>query len=229
MTIYKVNNIYPSVQGEGCMTGVPMVIVRLQGCGVGCPWCDTKETWGVEQKHEVVNPDDAFNSDGKQSPKWIRYSASEIAAYVRRTHPGPKWILLTGGEPAEQDLEALVNALHDAGYRVALETSGTALGLLNASLDWVCVSPKIGMPGGRPILHEVMACADEIKHVIGKQADIDKLDALLADCKAVLKESVEICVQPVSQSPKATALCIETCLKRGWRLSVQTHKYLDLP
>lgn len=211
------------------MTGVPMVIVRLQGCGVGCPWCDTKETWGTPHSDQVLTPTDAFDASGKQSPKWISYSASEIAAYVRKANYGPKWILLTGGEPAEQDLEAIVNALHDAGFKVALETSGTSLGLLAANCDWVCVSPKIDMPGGRKVLSIVMARANEIKHVIGKQADLDKLDTLLADCKEVLRKDVEICLQPVSQSPKATALCIQTCMARGWRLSVQVHKYLELP
>jgi 7-carboxy-7-deazaguanine synthase len=135
--------------------------------------------------------------------------------------------MVTGGEPAEQDLEYLVACLHAASFKVAIETSGTATGHLGASFDWVCVSPKIDMPGGKPILKTAIESADEIKHVVGKQEDIDRLDRLIASVS--LAPHVQICLQPVSQSPKATELCYRTCLERGWRLSLQMHKYLDKP
>lgn len=228
VSLYAINNVYPSIQGEGCQTGVPMVILRLQGCAVGCPWCDTKETWKFDAHTLRVTPPEVFNEDGTPSHHWIILAASEMAAYIRRKYSNLLWVLLTGGEPADQDLEALVNALHDAGFRVALETSGTATGFFSALPDWVCVSPKIEMPGGRAVLPEVMATADEIKYVIGKRDDLFKLDALLASCPT-LKEGVQICLQPVSQSAKATALCLETCMSRGWRLSIQTHKFISLP
>lgn len=221
--MYRVNNIYPTVQGEGVMTGVPMVLLRLHGCGVGCPWCDTRETWHVDSANKVSSIEAALGANAN----WCEASPSELAAYIARNHAGPKWVMVTGGEPADQDLEALVHALHDAHFKVALETSGTANGHLWAAFDWVCVSPKIDMPGGKKILREAIESADEIKMVVGKQADIDKLEGLLEQCRT--KDNVAICLQPVSQSTKATQLCLQTVQQRGWRLSIQTHKYLDLP
>jgi 7-carboxy-7-deazaguanine synthase len=218
--LFRLNDIYPCVQGEGVLMGVAMVLVRLHGCPVGCPWCDTKETWVVDPQHYVATIDQALGAN----PRYTVVAPDVIAQYVREHFPGPRWILLTGGEPADQPLATLVRAFHEAGYLVALETSGTARGHIRAGCDWVCVSPKIGMPGGRPVLIDVLGTADEIKHVVGKQADIDALDRLLLG--VTLKASVQLCLQPVSQSTKATELCLKTVQARGWRLSVQMHKYL---
>lgn len=218
----KINDCYTTIQGEGVLTGVPMVLLRLHGCGVGCPWCDTKETWTVEDEQRRLVIADSLGANGR----WCWLSGSEIAAYIKENHPGPRWVLVTGGEPAEQDLESLTSALHDAGYKVALETSGTAIGHLPASFDWVCVSPKIGMPGGKAILPAAVQVADEIKHVVGKQADIEALQQLLQDCQ--INGETQICLQPVSKSEKATELCIQTVQRMGWRLSVQMHKYIGV-
>lgn len=222
MTRYPVNDVYACVQGEGCQTGVAMILLRLHGCAVGCPWCDTKETWDILPELEQANLDDALGSNGR----YATLTAPEITAYIQRNFSGPRWVLLTGGEPAQYDLPPLVMSLHEAGYQVALETSGTELGHRHAPLDWVCVSPKIEMPGGKNVLPEALTTADEIKHVVGKPQDIAQLDALLAG--ATLKPEVQICLQPVSTSPKATTLCTETVIQRGWRLSVQTHKYIGV-
>ncbi len=135
-------------------------------------------------------------------------------------------MLVTGGEPAQYELGALVQSLHDTGYKVAIETSGTETGQIGAGFDWVCVSPKLNMPGGKHFLPHTLESADEIKMVIGKQADIDALDALLA--RVTLKPEVQICLQPVSMSQKATQLCLDVVQQRGWRLSLQTHKFLDI-
>ncbi len=223
MVIYPVNDCYTCVQGEGVQTGVAMVLLRLQGCAVGCPWCDTKETWDFDPAQQRPALPDVLGAN----PRYVYLSAPDIAVYVARHHPGPRWILLTGGEPAQYPLGELVDALHAKGYQIALETSGTEIGHLGAGIDWVCVSPKINMPGGRAIRPEALEIADEIKHVVGTQRDIDALDALLAHIQ--LKPSTQICLQPVSISPKATQLCIETVQQRGWRLSVQMHKYLNQP
>ncbi|MCA9982096.1 MAG: 7-carboxy-7-deazaguanine synthase QueE [Anaerolineales bacterium] len=219
---YPVNDVYACVQGEGCQTGVAMVLLRLHGCAVGCPWCDTKETWDFLPELAQTDLASALGSNGR----YVNLSPSAIVAYMREHMPGPRWVLLTGGEPAQYDLRPLVKSLHEGGYLVALETSGTELGHVGADIDWVCVSPKIDMPGGKQVLPEALATADEIKHVVGKQKDIDLLDELLAG--AILKPSVQICLQPISISPKATDLCTETVIARGWRLSVQTHKYIGV-
>jgi 7-carboxy-7-deazaguanine synthase len=217
---YPVNDCYPCVQGEGVQTGVAMVLLRLHGCAVGCPWCDTRETWYFDADQQVGTLAEALGAN----PRYVYLSANEIAGHIVAHHPGPKWVLVTGGEPAQYDLRPLAHALQEAGYRNALETSGTELGHLHADFDWVCVSPKLNMPGGKVVRPEALAVADEIKHVVGRQRDIHDLDALLAGTQ--LKPNVQICLQPVSVRQKATELCIETVQARGWRLSVQTHKYI---
>jgi 7-carboxy-7-deazaguanine synthase len=82
---------------------------------------------------------------------------------------------VTGGEPAQYGLRPLVGALKAKGCRAVLETSGTDAGHFDAGSDWVCVSPKSNMPGGKVVRPEALAGADEIKHVVGRQRDIDDL------------------------------------------------------
>jgi 7-carboxy-7-deazaguanine synthase len=200
-----------------------MVLLRLHGCAVGCPWCDTRNTWTFDKANERATLADALGD----TPRYTYMDASAIADYIVNKRPGPKWVLVSGGEPAQYPLKELVEALHVRGYKAALETSGTETGHLDAAFDWVCVSPKIGMPGGKTIQPAAITSADEIKHVVGLPRDIETLDTLLRE--STLKPSVQICLQPVSMSPKATQLCIDMVQKRGWRLSVQVHKYLKLP
>jgi 7-carboxy-7-deazaguanine synthase len=219
---YPVNDIYACVQGEGSQTGVAMILLRLHGCAVGCPWCDTKETW--EFLPQMAQPDLASALGSNE--RYVYLSPSEIVHYLQANLPGPRWVLLTGGEPAQYELRPLVAELQSAGYKVAIETSGTELGHVNAGLDWVCVSPKMNMPGGKEVLPAALLVADEIKQVVGKQADIEQLDALLAGLP--LKLDVQLCLQPVSQSQKATDLCTAVVIARGWRLSIQTHKYIGV-
>jgi 7-carboxy-7-deazaguanine synthase len=220
MNKYPINDVYACIQGEGVNTGVPMVMLRLHGCDVGCPFCDTKFTWHFRPENERHTIEDALG----ENPLYCYKAPTEIAYYLRQHYPAHKWILLSGGEPAQYHLKPLAAALHDAGYKVALETSGTELGHIDAGLDWVCVSPKINMPGGKQVLPEALAAADEIKHPVGKQRDIDQLETLLNHQS--LKAGVQICLQPISQNPRATQLCIQTVQEKGWRLSLQLHKYI---
>ena len=220
--LYPVNDCYVCVQGEGSLTGMAMTLLRLHGCEVGCPWCDTKETWDFERKLKQDSLEMALGTNGK----YASVSADTILAHIQTNCVGPKWVLITGGEPAQYDLRSLVTKLQGAGYKCAIETSGTELGHMSAGFDWVCVSPKIDMPGGKVVLEETWESADEIKFVVGKQADIDLLDDWLS--RITLKPNAEICLQPVSASEKATQLCLDVVQKRGWRLSIQTHKLIGV-
>lgn len=222
MMTYRVNDMYPTVQGEGTMTGMPMVLVRLHGCPVGCPFCDTKETWGSDEDVEVGTIGEALGAN----TRFTKVNALTIATHARWAAPNLRWIMLTGGEPALQPLGDLVQAFHEKQFKVALETSGTADGHIKSFMNWVCVSPKIDMPGGRRLSPAAIASADEIKMVIGKQADVDKLEQLLGTYPT--KKDVNICLQPMSQSKRATELCMKLCLQRGWRLSLQTHKLANI-
>jgi 7-carboxy-7-deazaguanine synthase len=220
--VIRLNDLYPTIQGEGAMTGVPMVLVRLQGCAVGCPWCDTKETWFAAAQDRVGTIAEALGTN----PRWTAADPRTIAEAAHAAGPGLAWALVTGGEPAEQDLRPLVSMLRTHAFQVAVETSGTALGHIGAGFDWVCLSPKLGMPGGRPVLDEAFTAADEVKMVIASEPDLAKFETLLE--RVPLKPACQICLQPVSRQPKATEFCLKTCMERGWRLSIQTHKYLGL-
>lgn len=221
---YQVNTIYPCLQGEGCLTGTPMMLIRLQYCPVGCPFCDTKETWHLDNDFMQPTLETALGTN----KFFADVNAHQIVSYLSSLNmPQIEWVLLTGGEPAAQPLKELFYVLKNAGYKIALETSGVANGCINVPFDWLCVSPKIGMPGGYELRADVLAAADEIKYVIGKQRDIDTLKGILANNE--LKKDVVICVQPMSQSAPATQICIKAAMDNGWRLSIQTHKYLKLP
>jgi organic radical activating enzyme len=157
----------------------------------------------------------------------------DVALWVSEHPEGIRWVMLTGGEPAEQDTRALVAALHRAGKKVALETSGTATGHLSpnsrdATCDWVCVSPKWQIPGSphRPIIPEAVLSADELKFPVGRREDVEKVHRFL-DTFAY-RPDCEVCLQPLSMSKKATDLVLEVCQQEGWRASIQVHKYLRL-
>ncbi|WBA16120.1 7-carboxy-7-deazaguanine synthase QueE [Salinivibrio proteolyticus] len=220
--MYRVNEIFETIQGEGTFTGVPSVFVRLQGCPVGCAWCDTKQTWETDDNDQQ---DKIFIIDkSEDSPAWCWLSAKDIATEITQRYQA-KHIVITGGEPCLYDLVPLTEALEAVGCQCQIETSGT-YEVKASPQTWVTVSPKINMRGKLPVLASAMARANEIKHPVGTEKDIAQLDTLLEHCPPSPKATIAL--QPVSQKPRATKLCIDTCIARGWRLSIQTHKYLNI-
>ncbi|MCQ1057261.1 7-carboxy-7-deazaguanine synthase QueE [Photobacterium sp. DNB23_23_1] len=223
LTVYKINEVFETIQGEGVFTGVPAIFVRLQICPVGCAWCDTKQTWSAEpQDHGSVVDVMAKTGD---SPIWTELDAQGIVNLLTEQQYTAKHVVITGGEPCIYDLLPLTTALEQVGFRCQIETSGTSE-IQATPNTWVTVSPKINMKAKLPVLASALGRADEIKHPVGTQKDIEQLDELLAGKQ--LKTEVEIALQPISQKPRATELCIDTCIKRNWRLSIQTHKYLAI-
>ncbi|MDD1783695.1 7-carboxy-7-deazaguanine synthase QueE [Enterovibrio sp. ZSDZ35] len=219
--MYNVNEIFETIQGEGTFTGVPSVFVRLQGCPVGCPWCDTRQTWDtLASDQRDFGTVIAKTGD---SPLWAEATSENIVDYLNESYSA-KHVVITGGEPCMFDLVPLTTQLEANGYRCQIETSGT-YDVRTSANTWVTVSPKINMRGKLPVLKSTLARANEIKHPVGTETDIEKLTELLADIDLSGKE---VALQPISQKPRATALCIETCIKNNWRLSIQTHKYLDI-
>ena len=213
----RLNDLYLCIQGEGCLAGTPMVLIRLHGCSVGCSFCDTKETWREDDEDRVFT----LREVQTEPEKWIEMEPRELAVAACEIRQGAKWALLTGGEPADQDLRELVGYLHAYGFRVALETSGTARGHVGAGCNWVCVSPKLG--SSKPVLTDVIEHAHELKMVVGKPDDVTKLEALLEGSRF----QGTVCLQPMSTNPEATRFCISTCQRKGWRLSLQTHKWIN--
>lgn len=222
MILYKINELFETIQGEGSFTGQPSIFIRLQGCPVACSWCDTKHTWTVELSDEVTR--EVMLAKSQETPQWANFSVEQILALITERGYKAKHIVITGGEPCMVDLTPLCNAFDELGYSTQVETSGTFE--INVSEKcWVTVSPKINMRGGYPILNSAMMRADEIKHPIATEQHVDDLKALLAEHAIT---NTPIYLQPISQKDRATQLAIETCIANNWRLSVQVHKYLGI-
>lgn len=183
---YNVNEIFCSVQGEGVHTGVPAVFLRLSGCNRKCAFCDTD--------HSAFTPMTAADI------------VSAVSAYPPRT------VIVTGGEPALQIDAPLVEALHQAGFRIHIETNGSLP--LPDGIDWVTVSPKDGQEG-----HYAVAEPDEVKIVYQGQdvepyRDIFRCENfLLQPCSCLNTEQT---VAYILSHPR-------------WRLSLQTHKLISVP
>jgi 7-carboxy-7-deazaguanine synthase len=214
-----VNEIFESIQGEASFAGTPSVFIRLQGCDVGCPWCDTKHTWTLDERNLIGA--EAMLAKSEDSDGYARMDVASLMAVIEGF--SARHVVITGGEPALYDLQTLTQAVLDSGRSVQIETSGTQ-DLKVAKGTFVTLSPKIDMPGGFAVLDQALARADELKMPVGKLADIEAFEALLAG-KARPKL---IWLQPISRSPKATALCVEQAIKRGYRVSVQIHAFLGL-
>ena len=129
----RVNEIFYSLQGEGYHSGIPAVFVRLSGCNLHCPFCDTQHEHGTEM------------------------TEAEIVETVKR-YPA-RHVVITGGEPALQLTASLVDALHTAGRFVAVETNGTRP--LPENVDWVTLSPKDLFLGAEA--KPTISRADELK------------------------------------------------------------------
>ncbi len=191
--MYRVNEIFYSLQGEGYWTGTPMVFVRLSGCNLQCPFCDTD--------HKNGRP----------------MTAAEIAAAVQQAGGDCRRVCLTGGEPLLQLDGELVEALHAAGYKLHLETNGTRT--IPEGIDWVTLSPKEDVvDNGKVALQK----ADELKLVLAPGVDPAKWAGFPASWHFL---------QPCalvdgSANTAQTVAYIQTHPK--WRLSLQTHKLLNI-
>lgn len=188
-----------TIQGEGFHSGRAAYFLRLGGCDVGCVWCDVKESWDAS-KHPQV----AINS----MVNWAKNSGTEMA-------------VITGGEPLMHNLEELTNALHKVGIETNIETSGSHP--LSGKWDWICVSPK----KFKAPLTEVLDQANELKVVVFNKSDFDwalkHASMVPASCKLFLQPEWD-------QREKMLPQIIEFCKANpNWKISLQTHKYMNIP
>ncbi len=198
-TKYPVMEHFYTLQGEGRFSGQASYFIRLGGCDVGCVWCDVKDSWDASA-HPVLTVD-------------------EIVAHAS-AHPG-RIAVVTGGEPAMHDLTALSDALHAAGFRVHIETSGSSP--LSGSLDWITFSPK----KFKAPLQESMQQAHELKVVVFNKSDFKWAE----EHAAKVNEDCILYLQPEwSKREEMTPLIIDYIQQHPqWQFSMQTHKYLNIP
>lgn len=209
--MYTVKEIFYTLQGEGANAGSAAVFCRFSGCNLWsgreedrsravCQFCDT-DFIGV-------------GPDGGRFPEADSLAAAVSNAWRGDVENGGRFVVCTGGEPLLQVDEALIDALHSRGFRVAVETNGTRPA--PRSLDWICVSPKAGAP-------LVQTSGDEIKLVFPQPAAMPETFEGM--------EFENFFLQPMDgpSVEENTRLAVEYCMTHPrWRLSLQTHKLLGI-
>ncbi|MFM7084624.1 MAG: 7-carboxy-7-deazaguanine synthase [Hyphomicrobium sp.] len=209
--MYQVKEIFYSLQGEGANSGTPAIFCRFSGCNLWsgresdrqkavCRFCDT-DFVGIE----------GVNGGRFETPSELVQACLKVCT----SKSGPRFVVLTGGEPLLQVDESLIEAFHKNGFAVAVETNGTLPVLL--SIDWVCVSPKAGAP-------LVQTSGDELK-LVYPQDGINPEDFLSLDFEHRF-------LQPMDgpQQQENIKKAIEYCKANPpWRLSLQTQKLLQIP
>ncbi|MFP4895806.1 7-carboxy-7-deazaguanine synthase QueE [Paraburkholderia sp. EG304] len=219
---YPVNETFESLQGEGSFTGTPAVLIRLQGCDVGCPWCDTKQTWRRDMD-DMVSIDVISAKTDTPVQTWAWFDLPTLGRIVGSANA--RHVVISGGEPCAFDLRPLIALLQAQACRVQVETSGTYEPQITPT-TFLTVSPKFNMPGGRLVLPDALMRADELKYPVGKPSDIERV---LYRLEPIHREKgTPIWLQPLSQSSTATALCIAAAQRYDWRVSLQTHRFIGI-
>jgi organic radical activating enzyme len=188
-----------TLQGEGFHQGKAAYFIRLGGCDVGCVWCDVKESW-----------------DADKHPK---FQIGSLVSEVRKTPA--KIVVITGGEPLMYDLTYLTQQLQQAGYKTHVETSGAYP--LSGNWDWICVSPK----KFKAPLPEILPHADELKVIIFNKSDFDWAEKYAAE----VSKECKLYLQPEwDKAAHVTPLIIHYIKQHPkWELSLQIHKYINVP
>lgn len=188
-----------TIQGEGHFSGNSAYFVRLGGCDVGCVWCDVKDSW--------------------DSDKWPRLSVKEIVDQVK-SYP-TRLAVVTGGEPLMYNLDELTSALRNSGLQTNIETSGAHP--LSGHWDWICFSPKKFM---KP-REEFYQTADELKVVVYNKSDFKWAE----EHAAKVNPDCLLYLQPEWDKSEVILPQIIDYVKDNpqWKISLQTHKFMQIP
>jgi organic radical activating enzyme len=188
-----------TLQGEGAFTGHAAYFIRLGGCDVGCTWCDVKESWDINAHPKI--------------------SIDAIADLTQNS--GTKIAVITGGEPTMHDLTALTQAIQNLQIRTHIETSGT--NPISGDWDWICFSPK----RFKKPLEMYFELSHELKVVIAHKNDL----RWAKEFEAKMHKNCKLYIQPEwDNRQEMTNLCIDFIKENpNWSLSLQTHKYIDIP
>lgn len=194
----NISEHFYSVQGEGANSGKAAYFIRLCGCDVGCPWCDSMSSWKIGGGDKM--------------------SEEELVRCVEQC--GAPSAVITGGEPLMQNLDTLTRMLRERGVAVWIETSGTHP--FSGTFDWVCLSPK----KFKKPLEEAFSRADELKVVIGAKEDF----AWAEECAAKVNKECVLLLQPEWNVESAVLAEIIEYVKQApqWKISLQTHKYMNI-
>ncbi len=188
-----------TIQGEGFYQGRAAYFIRLGGCDVGCVWCDVKDSWDAD-KHPLVLIENLLR-DVKKTPA--------------------EMVVITGGEPLMHDLTLLTQSLQEAGLETNIETSGSSP--LSGSWDWICLSPK----KFKAPLPEVVPYANELKIIVFNKTDFkwaeEFAEQVSPNCKLYLQPEW-------SKSQEITSSIVDYIKTNPkWELSLQLHKYINVP
>ena len=188
-----------TIQGEGFHTGRAAYFVRLAGCDVGCVWCDVKESWDANA-HPQININNIL--------EYVKQAKAEMA-------------VITGGEPLLHQLDELTTLLQQNNIETNIETSGSSP--LTGNWNWICVSPK---KFKEPLL-EVIEKANELKIVVFNQSDFEWAEKHAA----LVNENCILYLQPEWDKADQVLPLIIDYVKQNpkWKISLQTHKYLQIP
>lgn len=188
-----------TLQGEGSHSGRAAYFIRLAGCDVGCVWCDVKESWDISPNQYLT--------------------IENIVAAVGQTPTD--FVVITGGEPTMHNLTELTSALHAKGYEIAIETAGVHP--LKGQIDWYCFSPK----KFKAPIAEAYTLAQELKVVIAHPSDFEWAEQHAAKVSA----SCKLYLQTEWEKQERFLPLIINYIKRNknWKISLQTHKYMQIP
>jgi 7-carboxy-7-deazaguanine synthase len=188
-----------TIQGEGAHQGKAAYFIRVGGCDVGCVWCDVKESWDAD-KHPKTSVEDITNAANQ--------------------HPG-RIVVVTGGEPLMYNLEELTRSLKAVGLQTHMETSGAYP--LTGTWDWICLSPKKFKAPVPAIIEK----AHELKIVIYNKHDFKWAETFASE----VSPQCQLFLQPEWSREKEMLPLIIEYVKANpqWNISLQVHKYMDIP
>ena len=216
-SILPVMESFFTIQGEGYHQGKAAYFIRLGGCDVGCVWCDVKDSWDATKHPQISVSEIVRKANSEVSNESEQFDKTQLHS----NNKNPVIAVVTGGEPLLHELSLLTNELKRFGFKTNIETSGSSP--LSGSWDWICLSPK----KFKAPLQDVIKAADELKIVIFNIHDFDWAESFAKQVKPTCK----LYLQPEWEKRNIVTPLIVKYIKSNpkWELSLQLHKYIDVP
>ncbi|MFP3121117.1 radical SAM protein [Rickettsia sp. R2] len=210
-TRLEVQSIFKTIQGEGIFVGCPAIFIRLGGCNLACNFCDTEF-----EDFDLVDIDKILNK-------------VESLALNSKNEKSINLVVITGGEPMRQPIELLCQKLLDRDVKVQIETNGTLYRSLPKEVSIIC-SPKVGKTGYSKIREDLLPKISAVKFIVAKNI----LEYSLIPEVGQTSYNIPVFIQPMDQNNQRlngenNELAVKLALESGARLSLQTHKFLNIP